>query len=104
LILATLILLGLNMGGITYPWNSAPVLVCLIVGFAAIGLFVLVEYKFAKEPIVPLRLFRKRTVAFVCIMQFFFGLAFNAVVIELPLFLQVRRWYCDLHTAHNVYS
>ncbi|KAI9289536.1 major facilitator superfamily domain-containing protein [Umbelopsis sp. AD052] len=91
LIMATLILLGLNMGGIQYPWDSAPVLACLIVGFVFVGLFVLVEHKYAKEPIVPLRLFRKRTVVFVCIMQFFFGFAFNAVVIELPLFLQAAR-------------
>jgi Na+/serine symporter len=77
------------MGGVQYPWDSAPVLACLIIGFASIGVFILVEHKYAKEPIVPLRLFRKRTVVFVCIMQFFFGFAFNAVVIELPLFLQV---------------
>lgn len=91
MILATLILLGLNMGGVTYPWNSAPVIASLVIGFAFIFVFVLVEHKFAKEPIVPLRLFRKRTVVFVCIMQFFFGLAFNSVIIELPLFLQAAR-------------
>ncbi|KAG2177758.1 hypothetical protein INT43_003005, partial [Umbelopsis isabellina] len=91
LILATLILLGLNMGGVTHPWNSAPVIASLVIGVVFIGVFILVEYKFAKEPIVPLRLFRKRTVVFVCIMQFFFGLAFNSVVIELPLFLQAAR-------------
>ncbi|CAO3652070.1 unnamed protein product [Cunninghamella blakesleeana] len=61
LIAALLFLLALNFGSDLYPWTSAAVLVPLIVSFILIILFIIVESKFAKEPIVPLRLFKNKS-------------------------------------------
>lgn len=88
---ATLVLVALNLGGIQYPWNSVPVLVCLIIGIFFLFVTVVIELRFAKEPMIPMHLFKKRTVLSVCVTGLFFGAAFAALIIELPLFLQVQR-------------
>ncbi|KZT66693.1 hypothetical protein DAEQUDRAFT_443061 [Daedalea quercina L-15889] len=45
--------LGLNWGGVSYGWTSAPVLVTLILGVIIYSLFLVWEAKMAKIPIVP---------------------------------------------------
>ncbi|KAJ3456803.1 hypothetical protein MRS44_016826 [Fusarium solani] len=56
-----LLLLGLELGGVIFPWNS-PTTICLIIfGTLMACLFVVVEAKHAKYPIVPLRLFASRS-------------------------------------------
>ncbi|KAI8584263.1 hypothetical protein K450DRAFT_218946 [Umbelopsis ramanniana AG] len=88
---ATLTLVALNLGGVQYAWNSAPVLVCLILGISFLGVLVVVEWKFAKEPMMPIYLFKKRTVTCISIANLFFGAAIAILIIEMPLFLQAAR-------------
>lgn len=57
-----LLLLGLNWGGVTYPWISAPVLVPLFLGAAVFVVFLFWEAKFAKLPIIPVHIFKNKTV------------------------------------------
>jgi hypothetical protein len=57
----TLMLCGLTTGGTTHPLKSANVLSPLILGLTGLGVFVLVEWKMAKAPMVPLRNFSNRT-------------------------------------------
>ncbi|PGH10941.1 hypothetical protein AJ79_05187 [Helicocarpus griseus UAMH5409] len=59
----TSFLLGLTTGGTLHPWDSANVLVPLIVGIAGWCLFVVIEMKYAREPMIPLRVFSDRTAA-----------------------------------------
>lgn len=51
------LLLALQWGGNEYPWNSAPVISCLVLGVAFWAAFIFVEVKIAKDPIIPVRLF-----------------------------------------------
>ncbi|RUS20176.1 hypothetical protein BC937DRAFT_86214 [Endogone sp. FLAS-F59071] len=88
---ATLFLLALNFGGITFPWTSAPVIVCLVIAVSLVVVLALVELKHAIEPVIPSHLFKIRTIAATYVVQWFFGMVFNAVVIEMPLFLQTVR-------------
>ncbi|CAO3663034.1 unnamed protein product [Umbelopsis ramanniana] len=88
---ATFNLVALNLGGVQYAWSSAPVLVCLILGICFLGVLVIVEWKFAKEPIMPIYLFKKRTVTCISITNLFFGAAIAILIIEMPLFLQAAR-------------
>ncbi|QPC75192.1 hypothetical protein HYE68_005944 [Fusarium pseudograminearum] len=53
-------LLGLEFGGVSFPWNSATTICLLVFGILAIGLFLLYEWKVAKFPVLPLRLFSTR--------------------------------------------
>ncbi|KKZ62105.1 hypothetical protein EMCG_03399 [[Emmonsia] crescens] len=59
----TSFLLGLTTGGTLYPWRSARVLVPLILGMVGWGLFIYIELKYAREPMIPLRVFHDRTAA-----------------------------------------
>ena len=54
-------LLALTWGGIQYPWDSAHVLVPLIIGFVGIFAWVLYEIMVPLEPTIPFRLLSNRT-------------------------------------------
>ncbi|KAK3936171.1 major facilitator superfamily domain-containing protein [Diplogelasinospora grovesii] len=83
-----MVLLGLEFGGVTYPWNS-PTVICLIVfGLLTTGIFVVIEWKIARFPIIPLRLFKtKSNVAAmgVCACH---GFVFISGSYYLPLYFQ----------------
>lgn len=57
----TLFLYGLTTGGTSDPWKSVNVLAPLIIGFIGYGVFVVIEGKVPKQPMVPLRIFSNRT-------------------------------------------
>ena|SRR5579859_1074034 len=54
-------ILGLSLGGNELLWSDPAVLTILTISAALFLLFLLVEGKFAKEPIMPLYLLRHRT-------------------------------------------
>ncbi|TWH44978.1 MDR family MFS transporter [Sporomusa sp. KB1] len=88
LVVATVcLLLGLNIGGIYYPWLSWQIIVLLgTAGLAGI-LFVLIE-KRAAEPILSLSLFQNRTFTIANTISFLYGIGQFGSIIFLPLFLQ----------------
>ena len=79
-----------DLGGLTYPWTSTPILV--LGAIAAFGLvaFLLVE-RSAPEPVLSLALFRDRTFAVVTGIALTMGFALFGSVTYLPLFLQVVK-------------
>ncbi|KAG1151951.1 hypothetical protein G6F37_000717 [Rhizopus arrhizus] len=88
---STLFLLALNFGGQTFPWKSAAVIVLLVLSVLLVGLLAIVEKKFAKEPIMPPRLFSNRSVVSVLLVNWFFGMTFFSAVYYLPVYFQVVR-------------
>jgi len=71
--LTVMLLLGLDLGGAFYPWNSASV-VCLLVFGALMSLvFIYSEKKLAKYPVLPLSLFKGTNIA-TLLVTFFHGL------------------------------
>ena len=59
--LVIMLLLGLNFGGVTMPWDS-PTVICLIVfGSLLSVVFALSEAKLAQHPLMPLNLFAKKS-------------------------------------------
>jgi len=89
---ATLMLLfGLEYGGVTYPWDS-PIVICLIVfGFVTFALFFVNEAKFAKYPVMPLRIFKYRSNCAALACCFLHGMVFISASYYLPLYFQVSR-------------
>ncbi|KAK0812853.1 hypothetical protein LTR02_003130 [Friedmanniomyces endolithicus] len=56
-----LFIMGLSWGGGTYPWNSAHVIACIVVGFLTLVAFVLWDaYGHHGDPLLPLHLFKTR--------------------------------------------
>ncbi|KAI9317562.1 major facilitator superfamily domain-containing protein [Dichotomocladium elegans] len=88
---ATLFLLALNFGGQTFPWASVPVILPLCISGALLGLLVVVELKYAKEPLMPPRLFKNRTVVCMLIVNILWGLVFFSVLYFIPIYFQVVR-------------
>ncbi|KAN0093483.1 MFS general substrate transporter [Hyaloscypha variabilis] len=83
-----MLLLGLEFGGVTYPWGSAKV-VCLIVFGILVGIsFVLNEWKFARYPVMPLRLFKTPSNIASLGVCFCHGYVFIAATYYLPLYFQ----------------
>jgi hypothetical protein len=89
LVCATIMfLLGLGYGGIAYPWDSAMVVCLIIFGVVTLGAFIVVEWKFAKYPIVPMRLFSSMSNVSVFGIAYLHGAIFIANLYYLPLYFQ----------------
>ncbi|KFY76983.1 hypothetical protein V499_03503 [Pseudogymnoascus sp. VKM F-103] len=83
-----MLLLGLEFGGVAFPWNS-PKVICLIVfGVVVAVLFVLNEWKFVQYPVMPLRLFKHTSNIASLGVCFCHGFVFIAVSYYLPLYFQ----------------
>ena len=81
------IVLYTSLGGTTYPWGSAQMIVLVVAGVAMLAAFLLVEAR-ANEPILPLELFRNRVFSVTSAVGFIIGLALFGAVTYLPLYLQ----------------
>ncbi|KXJ96128.1 major facilitator superfamily-domain-containing protein [Microdochium bolleyi] len=81
-------LLGLEFGGITFPWNSAAIICLLLFGILTIGLFVAVEKWYAEYPIIPLRLFTDRSNIAIFLVSFCHAAVFMSGSYWLPLYFQ----------------
>ena len=81
-------LFGLESGGATHGWNSAYTLCLIIFGLVLIALFFINEWKFAKYPIVPLRLFDQWSNVASLGVVFCHGFVFIAGSYYLPIYFQ----------------
>ncbi|VUC37741.1 unnamed protein product [Clonostachys rosea] len=81
-------LLGLEFGGVSYPWQSPTVLCLLIFGIVTVGIFLFHEAKFATYPVTPLRLFVHRNSVAAYSLAFCHAFAFMGSNYWLPLYFQ----------------
>src|SRR5438477_418013 len=79
-----------DLGGTAYPWSSPLLLGLIGVLVVALVMFVLVERR-AKEPVLPLRLFRQQTFVITSAVGLIVGFALFGSVTYFPLFLQVVK-------------
>jgi EmrB/QacA subfamily drug resistance transporter len=84
------ILLALSWGGGEYAWGSPMIIGLFVVGAVLAVLFLLQESRVA-EPILPLGLFRERTVALATAAGFVLGLVMFGSIIFIPLYLQIVK-------------
>lgn len=83
-----MLLMGLQFGGTSYPWDSAIVICLIIFGVVAIVLFVVIEHWVAKYPVLPTHIFKSRSnlaCLFVCL---FHGLTFIQATYFMPTYFQ----------------
>jgi hypothetical protein len=83
-----MLLLGLEFGGVTYPWGSVKVICLIVFGVVVAGLFVINEWKFARYPLMPLRLFKHSSNIASLGVCFCHGYVFIAGTYYLPLYFQ----------------
>ncbi|PGH27332.1 hypothetical protein AJ80_01044 [Polytolypa hystricis UAMH7299] len=81
-------LLGLEYGGVSFPWSSATVICLIVFGIVTLGLFLLIQGKLSKYPIMPLWLFTHRSLVAVYATVFCHGCLYSADSYYLPLYFQ----------------
>lgn len=81
------ILLALSWGGIQYEWGSPQTAGLLAFGLAMAAAFVVIESR-TDSPIMPLDVYRNRTVAVSVVVMFLSGLALYGSIMFVPLFFQ----------------
>ena len=81
-------LLGLEYGGVSYPWSSATVLCLLVFGIITFVLFLINEWKVAKYPMMPPRLFTNRSNLAALAIVLCHGIVFISGTYFLPLYFQ----------------
>ena len=85
---AVLLLLGLQMGGVEQPWSSPIILCFMIFGVSLIATFIIVEWKVAKYPLMPLRVLSNRTSISALGVCCFHSMCLVGGAYFLPLYLQ----------------
>ncbi|KAJ5675689.1 hypothetical protein N7462_008586 [Penicillium macrosclerotiorum] len=85
----SVLLLGLNWGGGEYQWDSAHVVATLVVGFAISVVFVVWQWKGARNPLVPMHIFKERIVNGASLTMFINGWNFLVQVYYIPTFYQL---------------
>ncbi|KAG0045371.1 hypothetical protein BGZ83_009421 [Gryganskiella cystojenkinii] len=85
------ILLPLNWGGSKYPWNDSKIISLFCGGVILAIVFIVVEWKIPKEPIVPIHLFKIRDLWSTYISLFFGGMSFFGILFYLPVYFQVIK-------------
>ena len=83
-----LILLGLDFGGATFPWDSSKVICLIVFGTLMIGFFLFSEKRLAKYPLIPLSMFKNWSNNATFLVAFAHSMVSIAAEYYLPLYFQ----------------
>ncbi|RFU33813.1 hypothetical protein B7463_g2577, partial [Scytalidium lignicola] len=83
-----MLLLGLEFGGVFDPWGSARVVCLIVFGIVTTGIFIIIEWKVARYPVMPLALFSGLSNVACMGVCFCHGFVFIAGSYYLPLYFQ----------------
>ncbi|CUM66300.1 uncharacterized protein PRCAT00003962001 [Priceomyces carsonii] len=86
-----LILIPINGGGSIYQWNSPIVISMFCVGFTLLVIFLLVEWKIARLPMIPLNLFQSLVLSNLLLQAFLYGIVWASVLYYMPFYLELIR-------------
>ncbi|WVO13016.1 hypothetical protein L204_100625 [Cryptococcus depauperatus] len=95
-------LIALSWAGSQYAWDSAAVLAPLLIGIALLGLFLFVEAKLVSLPLVPLHIFKNKSVSANYFTTFMNGLSFYATLYYLPNYFQVVRGLSAIRSGIHI--
>jgi DNA-binding MarR family transcriptional regulator len=84
------LVLMVTLGGTTYPWGSAPIIILAAVTVAATSAFLYTERR-VDEPVFPPRLLRDRVFVAAGVVALLVGFAMFGAITFLPLFYQVVK-------------
>ena len=83
----TALMLLLTLGGGRYAWTSTPILLLALVT-ALLSLGFVIDMARAKEPLIPLGIFRNEVVGSASLSMFFAMVAFVGITVYLPIYLE----------------
>ncbi|KIV90307.1 hypothetical protein PV10_07624 [Exophiala mesophila] len=85
----TMFLFGMESGGTQHSWDSAYTLCLIIFGVVSMVLFFINEWRFAKYPIIPIRIFRDYSNLASLGVCFVHGFVFISSTYYLPIYFQI---------------
>jgi MFS family permease len=94
-----LVLVPLSGAGSYFSWNSPMVISMMTIGAVLMVLFVIVEWKIARLPMMPMSIWRNRAVASILVQNFFFGIVFYGYMYFLPIYYQNVKEYSILKSG-----
>ncbi|OMH79070.1 putative MFS-type transporter YusP [Zancudomyces culisetae] len=84
-----MILLALNWGGSKYAWDSGVTIGLLVGGAALLVVFVGIELKISREPMINLKLFTMQNPLVIITGQFFMGFTMFTTIFYMPIYYHV---------------
>ncbi|OIW23406.1 MFS general substrate transporter [Coniochaeta ligniaria NRRL 30616] len=93
------ILIPISGGGSYLEWKSPLVISMLTIGALSMVTFVLIEWKLAKLPMMPVSIFQNRVVVVMLIQSFLFGAVYQSYLYYIPLYLQNAHRFSVLESA-----
>lgn len=87
----SLLLVWVSLAGSSFAWASATSTGLVIGGVVLIAAALVVEARFATEPIIPLRLFRDRTTSLATLASVMIGIAMFGATVYLSQYFQFSR-------------
>ncbi|WP_327001494.1 MFS transporter [Dactylosporangium sp. NBC_01737] len=91
LVICLVPLLTVAEQGREWGWGSGRSLLCYGIGVVGLILFLLAEWRYQDEALLPLRLFRGRTFSVASTSSFILGIAMFGGLLTLPLYLQIVK-------------
>ena len=87
----SLLLVWVSLAGSQFAWTSATSVGLVVAGAVVLGLAILVETRYAVEPIIPLRLFKDRTTSLATAASVMIGLSMFGATVYLSQYFQLAR-------------
>ena len=94
-----LLLIPISGGGTYFEWTSPMVISMLVLGSASMIMFVVIEWKLAVMPMMPLHLFRNPPVSAIIVQNFLLGVVYYSHLYILPVYYQNVRQFSPLKAA-----
>ena len=95
----SLLLVWVSLAGNQFAWGSATSLALIVLGLAVVACAIYVEMKVAREPIIPMRLFRDRTTSLATAASVLIGVAMFGSTVYLSQYFQLARGMSPTHAG-----
>ena len=94
-----MLLLALQWGGSTYPWNSATIIGLFCGAGVMAGIFVFSQIKLGENATLPPRLFKDRNLLLAFCFSLFFGAGFFVLIFYMAIYFQSVKGSSATHAG-----
>ncbi|KAH7009607.1 major facilitator superfamily domain-containing protein [Ilyonectria destructans] len=93
------LLIPISGGGAYFPWYSPMVISMLVIGSLAMIVFIIIEWKLAKLPMMPLAIFSNPVTTIMLVQSFLFGAVYQSYLYYVPMYLQNAHQFSPTMSA-----
>ncbi|KAJ5178809.1 hypothetical protein N7492_002019 [Penicillium capsulatum] len=93
------LLIPISGGGSYFEWNSPMVISMLVIGGLSFVAFLLIEWKVATLPMLPINFFKNKVIAALFMQSFLLGAVYQSYLYYLPLYYQNGRGWSAIVSA-----